>query len=187
MRNYLRFRRDTRGVAALEFALVAPLLVTMLIGVTEATSLVRAQMKLNHAAGLLGKMVAQQTALVTNGTTNTLGNLCYGAGMAMAPLPATSFASAVASVTNTSSNGTQMDWESDTSCATTATKIGAAAAVALATTKGLVPDVGDSVIIVEVSYVYTASSHLIMPASKTMTQTIYVRPRANATIACSNC
>ncbi len=190
MRRHSRFGGDSRAVAAMEFALVAPMLVVMLIGMMEVTSLVRANIKLNHAVGLLGKMVAQQASPITAGTSNTLGNLCTGAALAMTPMPTATFAAAVASVTTSasgSSQATSMDWESDTSCATAATAIGSATAVSLANTNGLVPDVGDSAIIVKVSYSYASPTHLFLSASTVLTQTIFVRPRINATIACSNC
>ena len=184
------FRHDNRGVAALEFAVVAPVLVLLLVGMAEITTRFRVQMKVNHTAGLLAKMVAQQAPSVTGSSTGSLANLCTGAKLAMTPFPSTSFAGAIASVTTTASGSgthTSLDWESDTSCATTATAIGSAAATGIATSSGLVPDAGDSLIIVRVSYVYTPTMRLILPASTTLTQTIYVRPRANTTITCSKC
>ena len=190
MPKRISLRADSRGVAALEFALVAPLMIALLIGVSELTGYIRAQMKLNHAAGLLGKMIAQQTTAVTSGKTGILGNLCYGAGLVMTPLATTSFSGAIASVSTTASGTgqvTKMDWESDASCATAATAIGATAAANLATATGLVPDIGDSLIILKVGYTYTPVTQMFMAATTTLTQTIYVRPRANATITCSNC
>lgn len=192
----MRCRRDRRrlgeaGSATLEFAIVAPVLVLMLIGAFEATQLLRARMKLNHAAGALAKMIAQQTSAVTSGKTGILGNLCTGAEMMLTPLSAVSFTAAIASVTTSASGSsgtdTSMDWESDGSCASSATALGAAKAVSLATSADLVPDAGDSVIIVDVTYTYTAPSSAVLASSYKLTQIVYVRPRANTTIACSTC
>jgi Flp pilus assembly protein TadG len=183
-------RLDNRGIVAVEFALVAPVLILMLLGVSEETALLRAQMKVSHAAGLLAKMVAQQTPTVTPGTNGTLGNLCYGAALTMAPLAKTTFAAAIASVTTNTvgtATTTTMDWESDNACAKAATPIGSSAAVALATGTALVPADGDSLIIVKTNYTYTAATHIVLSASYNLSQTIYARPRGDTTIACSSC
>jgi Flp pilus assembly protein TadG len=188
MRHLVRLGH--RGVVAVEFALVTPVLILMLLGVSEETALLRAQMKVSHAAGLLAKMVAQQTPAVTPGTSGTLGNLCYGVELTLAPLSKTSFAAAIASVTTNTvgtTTTTTMDWESDGSCAKAATPIGSSAAVALATGTGLVPADGDSLIIVKTSYSYTAATHIVLSATYTLSQTIYARPRGDTTIACSSC
>ncbi len=180
-------RLGIKGIAAVEFALVAPLFILMLMGVAEETALLRAQLKLSHAAGLLGKMVAQQNTAVSSGVSGTLGNLCSGVALTMTPLSTTGFSSATASVTKSASGTTAMDWESDNSCNTPATAIGAAGAVSLATASGLLPDPGDSLIVVKAGYAYTATTHFFLAANYTLTQTIYARPRINTAIVCSNC
>ena len=188
MRRLLRL--GDRGVVAVEFALVTPVLILMLLGVSEETALVRAQMKVSHAAGLLAKMIAQQTPSVTPGTSGTLGNLCYGAALTVAPLPKAGFAAAIASVTTNTvgtSTTTTMDWENDASCAQAATAIGSSNAVALATAAGLVPSDGDSLIIVRAAYTYTAATHIVLSARYNLSQTVYARPRGDTTIACSSC
>jgi Flp pilus assembly protein TadG len=180
----------TSGTAAVEFALVAPLLIMMLFGVTEETAVLRAQMKVSHAAGVLATMIAAQTSTVTPGTAGTLGNLCYGAKLTLTPLGTAPFAAAIASVTTSasgSSTSTAMDWESDTSCPTAAKAIGATAAVGIATSARLVPNAGDSMIIVQASYTYTATTHFVLAPSYTLTQSAYARPRTNNTIGCTGC
>ena len=183
-------RLGNSGIVAVEFALIAPVLILMLLGVSEETALVRAQMKVSHAAGLLVKMVAQQSPSVTQGTSGTLGNLCYGSELSLAPLIKTPFSAAIASVSTTTS-GTQtttaMDWESDTSCAKTATALGSSTAVSLATATGLIPSSGDSLIVVRVNYTYTAATHIVLSASYNLSQTVYGRPRGDETITCSTC
>ena len=42
-------------------------------------------------------------------------------------------------------------------------------------------------IILKASYSYVASTHFILSARYTLTQTVFVRPRTNPTIACSSC
>ena len=77
---------------------------------------------------------------------------------------------AVASVTKGTSS-TAVDWN-DTVC-------GSATAIASAATLAptLMPNVGDSVIIVKTSYDYTSPISYVLAASYTLTATAYARPR----------
>lgn len=175
---------DRRGVAGVEFALVAPVLIILAMGVVEVSQLVRASMKLSHATSMLAKAVAQQTA-VTAGRTGTLGDICTGAGLVMMPFASSTMSAAIASVSTTSSGTTQRDWESDTSCPVTATAIGASPAVALASS--LVPSSGDSALVIRVSYSYVPALSYVLQGTYTLNQTVFVRPRANTTVLCSNC
>jgi Flp pilus assembly protein TadG len=60
----LHFWRNQRGVSAVEFALIAPVLVLMLFGATEASLAVTVDRKTTLAASTLGDLAAQ-TDLVT--------------------------------------------------------------------------------------------------------------------------
>lgn len=178
---------QNRAAATVEFALVLPVVLLMLAGLYEATALVRADMKLNHAAAMLAKMVAQQSGTVTSGRTASLGDLCTGSGLGLAPMPAMPFAAAIASVTNAGGSGAREDWESDASCPSAAAALGAGTATNMATTPNVVPNTGDSVIIVNAAYTYAPLFHLILPASFTLKEVVYARPRTNKTIPCGNC
>ena len=185
------FGRDARGVAAVEFALLVPFLMLVFLGVFEVTQIVRTQTKLAHAAGALAKIVAQQTASVTGGTSGTLGDICSGVSQMMAPGPTSSVGSTIASVTTTITNGSTSvaeDWESDGSCPTSVSAMGASTAKSLAAQYGLIPNSTDSAIIVKMSYVYKpAISYVIGSAVFTLTQTAFVRPRSGTTVSCTNC
>jgi hypothetical protein len=93
----------------------------------------------------------------------------------MYPLSSSSFKAAIASVTN-SSGTVKVDWN-DTTC-------NSATAISNATTLATsdVPNVSDSVIIVEATFAYTSPIAHILSSAYTLTQYGYARPRANATI-----
>jgi Flp pilus assembly protein TadG len=58
-----RLRRDRRGVTLVEFALVAPILVTMIIGGFEISRYVLIQQKLNGVSASMADLVAQAETL----------------------------------------------------------------------------------------------------------------------------
>ena len=164
--------RDRRGTAAIEFALAAPLLISMLYGLTELTRYVRSRALFYAATNQMSALVAAQQG-VTSGTTGDLKDFCTGVLDTLGSYPSGSLAVSVASVTNYTT-GIVRDWEYDASCPTAGTNIGSAAAVTLGTP--MVPSVGDSVIVVQSSFAYVPYVTGILP-SNTFKQTKYTRAR----------
>lgn len=74
-------RRDTRGIAALEFALIAPILVVMLIGAIDVSRAVA----LNQRMSLITQMVADLVARETQLTADDVRAIYDIAGLVMAP------------------------------------------------------------------------------------------------------
>jgi Flp pilus assembly protein TadG len=60
-----RFGREQRGASALEFALLAPLMLTLYIGCVEISDGVAADRKVTLTAGTLANLTSQVTTLVT--------------------------------------------------------------------------------------------------------------------------
>jgi Flp pilus assembly protein TadG len=56
---FSRFRRDGRGVAIVEFAMVAPVLILFYVGMAELCQALLAERKAAHAASAIGDLVAQ--------------------------------------------------------------------------------------------------------------------------------
>ncbi len=74
-----RWQQDRRSVAALEFALAAPVMSLLLAAPIEITNAIRIQTKLNVAAGQLADMIAGQTSVTegsSNGPGGSLGDMC---------------------------------------------------------------------------------------------------------------
>ncbi|WP_206951710.1 TadE/TadG family type IV pilus assembly protein [Trinickia acidisoli] len=190
-----RFARDSRGTAALEFALVLPVVLAILFGIYEVVQDVRANMQLSNAAVSIADMVAQQSGGVTSGASGSIGYFCRAGELMMTPFPtgATSgvgtFSVAVASVTNYSGSGATVDWESDASCSAAATAIGSAAITLATSPTNLVPNAGrpgDSVIVVQVSYHYRSAIQYLLPIDTVLTKTAFARPRGDEPIACTS-
>lgn len=57
------FRADTRGVAAIEFAFIAPVMLGMYFGLLEISMAIGADRKVSHAANIAGDLVTQGTSV----------------------------------------------------------------------------------------------------------------------------
>lgn len=69
-----RFARATRGLAAVEFALIAPIMIALFFGVVESTGALSASRKTLLAANTLSDLVAQETEI----TKDSLDDLFVG-------------------------------------------------------------------------------------------------------------
>ena len=73
MRSILgRFAKDRRGVSAVEFALLAPLMITLYVGCAEISDGVSADRKVSLTAAALANLAAQVTTISSTDMTNIL-------------------------------------------------------------------------------------------------------------------
>ncbi|HXP30742.1 MAG TPA: TadE/TadG family type IV pilus assembly protein [Stellaceae bacterium] len=153
------------GAVAVEFALVFPILLTLYFGSFEVTRVVNANTRVANTAQTVADLVAQQTA-VSNAMTS---NYCTGGQLVMMPFASSPLSATIASVTHYAA-GISVDWQ-DTTC-------GSATSISNATTlaSSVVPNVGDSVIIVKANYSYTSPISYVLSASFTLSQTAFSRP-----------
>src|SRR5947209_10071638 len=86
-------RQDERGIAAVEFALILPFMLTLYLGVVELSKGYMASQRMTLVARTLADLVAQQQQLQTGGTTNVTDSIMsniFGASAAiMAPYSTT--------------------------------------------------------------------------------------------------
>ena len=105
--NFSPFKLGRRGIAAVEFALVAPMLLVLFIGTIEVLTLYRAEAKLNAMTMNVAQMVGITEAVKlstssytgTSATITSLNDICQGAILALSPFPATGVKIYIASVT----------------------------------------------------------------------------------------
>lgn len=67
-----RFRREEGGVAAIEFAFIAPLLVVFLLGTTTATQSLWAHGKVSQTGSVIGDLISQESELNDTGFESLL-------------------------------------------------------------------------------------------------------------------
>ena len=187
---------DRRGVAALEFGLMAPFLVFSMFGFVELTRGLRASNMVNAASGSVAQMVGQMSKVV-GGSSGDLGDFCQGAGMlthrfnvagVSSPPLALSIAnvSAIGNSSATDVNYTaKLQWKSLTACAgATGTMLDSEATAAAAP---LLTKTGDSIVVVKASYNYqpTVSSAMFTMLALTLSRT-NTAPALFGSIKCIN-
>ena len=174
-------QRGQRGVGAMEFALLAPVLVVSIIGLAAMSQAIRTKMLLTSAASSMAAMVAVQNS-VTGGSVGTLHDFCSGAQLIMQPYAATGLSMAITSYTLQSGSTPSEDWEYDSACQGSA---GSLASSGSALASPLLVATGDSVIIVKASYNYKSSFSMF--PSLVLSQTAYGRPRYSQVACISGC
>jgi Flp pilus assembly protein TadG len=172
---FLAFWRDRRGVSAVEFALIAPVLIVMYCGLAELTQAMMAQRRVSNVASTVGDLVAQSTQI---GPTK-LGDIFNIGATIMAPFPSAGLKMCIVSVAADSTGKTTVAWSksndaSMTNCPT-------ANALLTSVPVGVLP-VSQSVIMAKVSYAYTSPIKLVMPRTLTFYRTYYLRPRKSDTV-----
>lgn len=161
-----RFHHRDDGIAAVEFALVLPVLLLVLMGVIELSNVMMAERKLLNAMQSTADLIGQKTDI----THTDLNDIFYAARLTMNPLDTTALTIGVASVRFDDSTGDPtLDWSSSWNGGSVQNP------TTLAVGRG---EAGASIIIVSGAYSYSPLSKLIIPAnSMTLEEISYVRPR----------
>jgi len=160
---------DRRGATAVEFALIAPLLILFYCGMAELTSAMIAQRRIGHLASSIGDVVAQETQL-TNARTADLFKI---GEVLMAPFPVTTLRMCVVSVSSDATGKDTVDWSEASN-----SPAGCPAAKAVVTDiPATVLPAGQSVIMSKASYAYDSPIKLVSPDTITFKSTYYLRPR----------
>jgi Flp pilus assembly protein TadG len=171
-----RFARDRRGVAAIEFALIAPVLVLLYCGVAELGQAFLADSRTGHAASTVGDLVAQTDTL----TATNVDDIFAVGGTIMAPFPTASLQMRVTSVTADATGKPLVDWSRSYGGYPVLT---AKTAVTVPVTMAA----GDSVIMAQSQYQYTSVIQYILPHALTYTAAYYLRPRRSGQVTCPSC
>jgi len=197
--------RDARGVSAIEFALIAPVLILLYCGMAELSSALMAARKTDHAISTVGDLVAQTpaTPALPTPTINPslMANNFQAAVDIMAPYPSTSGSSSTpilllraTSLVMQADNSIQAIWSCTPSGQNGLTPMAKNTVVVPktgATTPGgvtissLLTNPGDSVIMSEGQYAFTSPVSYFIPNALNFSNTFYLKPRQGASIAYS--
>lgn len=102
-----RFCRSGEAAAAVEFALILPLLLTMYLGSVELSSAISVDKRIATVSGALGDLVARSDGSITQATLN---DYFAAASLTMAPYESTGVAQVVSCVRINNDLTTQVMW-----------------------------------------------------------------------------
>ncbi len=166
------FAADQRGMAAIEFALLAPIFVLLYFGLAEITMAMMAERRVAHTAAVMGDLVAQTPSIKQSEVTDvfTVG------GSVLFPFPSAPLKIRMTGVT-ADVNGTPKVMWSQGQGMTALTTNSTATAV-----PSTLLAAGDSVVQAEVQYTYTSPLLIIFPNALTFSSTFFLKPRRSPAV-----
>jgi len=172
-----RFRRDSRGVSAVEFAFVFPVMVVLFLGGTAMTQWVVLKRKTTLVTRTVGDLVSQYTQIVNT----DMAAIMSAATAVIQPYDSGPLNVIVSSVAIDAAGNATVAW-SDASPNTTAHTVNTP--VTLPTGIGGVANANTTVIWAEGAYTYTlpVGSGVLNMTTMPLSEQFYLRPRRIATI-----
>lgn len=161
-----RFRRDEDGVSAIEFALVAPVLITLYLGSVQLTLALTADRKVTAAASTIGDLVAQDEFV----TDSEIGDIIAAGHAILEPFTPAGFDVRITSVRMNSDEEIYVDWSDGYGLPAHPPD------AELDLPDGLLAP-NNSIILVEVEYLYETAFSQLDYGTMTLTDSVFLRPR----------
>lgn len=171
LRRMAGFRREKRGVAAVEFALIAPVMIALWLGSIELSQGVSIDRKVSLASSALADLVTQQG----NITQAEMDNIMDATLAIMAPYDVSNLSIEIAGVSMDANSATRVEWS--------ATRGGSAPVVgsAYAIPAPIVqPD--SFLVVANLSYAHTPATTQALTGTIHLTDDFFLRPRRTDTI-----
>ncbi|MGH6910036.1 MAG: TadE/TadG family type IV pilus assembly protein [Phenylobacterium sp.] len=162
-----RFRNDERGVAAIEFALLFPIMLLLYFGVAELTVGMMANGRAAHVASVVGDLVTQMPSV----KQQDMNDVFLVGSAIMKPFPTASLKMTVTSIQADSSGSPKLVWQcvkGSTCTKPTGTAPGFPSGL-LGANEGMIQT--------DVEYTYTSPTRLTMPLPLTFKSKYYIKPR----------
>lgn len=176
MRALLRFfrilSRREDGVSAVEFALIAPIMLIFYVGVIEVSLALSVDRKVTSAASALADLVAQDDVI----TDDEMDQILAAGPVIIAPNPAGPLQIRISSVTMDLTGDAEIDWSDATGMTPHAE------GSAFTPPEGILTP-GRSVVMVEVSYDYESAFAEIGVGRYTIEEVFYLRPRRSLVVS----
>jgi len=176
---------DESGVSAIEFALIAPVLIVMFMGLCDLSTAVMTQLHVDRSAEGTGDVVATYSAL----QTSDMVNMFTVASQFLQPYSATPLNVRITDIYSNQNGSAKVYWSCAlnnysaantftpyTANSTVSTAVGANANT-LVETVSFLPDANSSVIVVEINYTFSSPTNQIISGTHLMTSTAYLQPR----------
>jgi Flp pilus assembly protein TadG len=167
-----RFARQRSGLAALEFALILPLMVTLYFGIVEVGDALIVDRKVTSVTSSIADLVAQSKTV----TNSDMTNFMKAAKSIIVPYDQSLLKIVVSGISISSKGVATVSW----SDAQNATALTTGATVTLPSG---VTQASTFIVMAEVHYTYTPTIGYILTGSIDLNDKFYLRPRASTTVA----
>lgn len=164
-----RLARDRRGVSAIEFAMIAPILLLLYVGIVETGDVLTVHRRASAVASTAADLTAQAKSL----NNDELKDVIKASGALLTPYPEEPLRVVLSSVVADKNNVGKVDW----SCANKGSARNTGSTFPLPTG---VTQAESSVIVAEVTYNYKPMlgiDTIFSPKAFEMTRTFVARPR----------
>jgi Flp pilus assembly protein TadG len=161
-----RFAAASSGMAAVEFAMIAPVMIIMYFGVTEIADATDANTKATAVASTAADLIAQEKIVCDAEMTDAFTAL----NAIMYPFPPNDMKIRISSLIDNGNGTVKVAWSDGQNY--TPRIVNSAVTIPA----GLVPT-GESVIMSEVEYTYNSPAPHFFPAAVPMSDTYYLHPR----------
>ena len=172
-----RFAGDRRGVSAVEFALVAPIMVGLYFGVVEVSDGVSASRKVSLTAATLANLSAQVSTI----STSDMSNILDASSAVIAPYDTSKLKITVTCISIDSTKKATAMWS--------VTRNGGAANSGTMTLPSALAVASTQLLLAEVSYAYTPIVGYKITGTVNLSDKMYMSPRITAptygTTACT--
>lgn len=173
-----RFHRANSGVAALEFALILPVMLVLYLGGIEVTDGLVLKRKVSHTASAIGDLVAQDTAIANAAEMQDI----FSAGAAiLAPYATSRLKVSVVAITMDSSKKATVSWSqafNGGSCAPKGSSVSVPANLQSA---------NGFLVRVTTEYPYTPDFGYVLTGTITLKEQFYQTPRSGKAITGPSC
>lgn len=181
-----RLLRDRRGVSAIEFALIAPVMIVIYFGLIEFTQGYMAERRAGHVASMVADLVARSDGA----NVKDLEGIFQIGDMIMRPFSAETLSIRVSSVTVDARGVATVEWSRAKSA-----KDADGVDIMPAHKRGdpitdLPPDLitdGQTVILGETNYGYVSAFGQMIPGGISFQRNYYLKPRTTDRIVCTDC
>ena len=172
---FRRLARDDRGISAVEFAMLAPVLIAFYLGLSEFCQGYMAQKRMGHASAMVADLVAQEDTV----TAATVDDIFDIGGLIMKPFPVAPLQQRVTSIMQTGGIARGVWSRGD---GMTPRTVGSTVTLPA----DLITD-GESVIMSEATYDYDSPADYLMPTITQFSHSYYLRPRTSVQTTCPDC
>ena len=177
LRGLKNFRKNTEGVSAIEFAIVAPVMVFIYFGGMELSLLMQADRRITTVTATIGDLASREVVL----NNSDIDDIFAASRILIIPLDPTAARLRVTNLVADSNGNVEVDW-SDASDNFTPRSVGSTFSDMPA---GVIEDNG-SVIMAEVEYTYQSELDYLPSARQTLRDRFFLRPRRTNVIVREN-